>query len=182
MSLNCSAWEDSQKSLRQQGDQISQSCGNSTLNTHWKDWCWSSSILIICWEEGIIGKVPDAGKDWGQKEKRVSDDEMAGWHHWCNGHELGQNSGDGKGQRGLVCCSPWGFKELDMTLTTTNSYGHVILKWVEYKNWKYKQMTRYTQLIDTNKISCLHTSEICFLVNITFSNLSKYNHTEKENV
>ena len=53
---------------------------------------------------------------------------MAGWHHWCKGHELGQNSGDGEGQGGLVCCSPQGFKELDMTLTTTNSYGHMILK------------------------------------------------------
>ena len=37
-----------------------------------------------------IGKVPDAGKDWRQKEKRMSEDEMAEWHHWCNGHELGQ--------------------------------------------------------------------------------------------
>ena len=44
---------------------------------------------------GLIGKVPDAGKDWGQKEKRTSEDEMAGWHHWGNGHELGQTSGDG---------------------------------------------------------------------------------------
>ena len=51
---------------------------------------------------------PDAGKDWGQKEKRASEDEMAGWHHWCNGHELGQPSGDGEGQGGLACCSPWG--------------------------------------------------------------------------
>ena len=38
----------------------------------------------------LIGKVPDTGKDWGQKEKRASEDEMAGWHHQCNGHELGQ--------------------------------------------------------------------------------------------
>ena len=61
----------------------------------------------------LIGKVPDAGKDWGQKEKRALEDEMAGWHHWCNGHELGQTSGDGEGQGGLVCCSPWGCKESD---------------------------------------------------------------------
>ena len=46
----------------------------------------------------------DAGKDWGQKEKSASEDEMAGWHHQCDGHELGQTSGDGEGQRGLVCC------------------------------------------------------------------------------
>ena len=63
----------------------------------------------------LIGKVPDAEKDWGQKEKRASEDEMAGWHHQCNGHELGQTSGDGEGQGHVVCCSPWGHKESDMT-------------------------------------------------------------------
>ena len=61
----------------------------------------------------LIGKVPDAGKDRGQKEKRVSKDEMAGWNHQCSGHELGQTSGDGEGQGGLACCSPWGHKEPD---------------------------------------------------------------------
>ena len=45
---------------------------------------WSSDV-----NRRLIGKVPDAGKDWWQKEKRASKDEMAGWHHWCNGHELG---------------------------------------------------------------------------------------------
>jgi len=50
----------------------------------------------------IIGKVPDHGKDWGQKEKRALEDELAGWHHWYNRHEPGQNSGDGEGQRGLA--------------------------------------------------------------------------------
>ena len=58
----------------------------------------------------LTGKVPDAGKDGGQKEKRTSEDEMAGWHHPCNGHELGQTLGDGEGQEGLECCSPWGTK------------------------------------------------------------------------
>ena len=62
----------------------------------------------------LIGKVPNAGKDWGQ-EKRSSEDEMTGWHHWCNGHELGKISGDGEGQGGLACCSLWGQKESDMT-------------------------------------------------------------------
>ena len=55
------------------------------------------------------------GKDWGQKEKRASEDEMAGWRHQGNGQELGQPLGDGEGQGGLVCCSPWGCKESDMT-------------------------------------------------------------------
>ena len=43
-----------------------------------------------------VGKVPDAVKDWGQKEKRASEDAMAGQHHWCNEHELGQILGDGE--------------------------------------------------------------------------------------
>ena len=40
---------------------------------------------------------------------------MAGWHHQRNGHELGQTSGDGKGEGGLLCCSPWGLKESNRT-------------------------------------------------------------------
>ena len=62
----------------------------------------------------LIGKGPDAGKNWGQK-KRASEDEMAGWHHRCNGHELGQTSGDGERQRSLMCCCPWDCEALDMT-------------------------------------------------------------------
>ena len=45
----------------------------------------------------------------------MTEDEMARWHHRCNGHELGQTLGDGEGPSGLACCIPWGCKELDMT-------------------------------------------------------------------
>ena len=62
-----------------------------------------------------LEQVPDPGKDCRQKEKRASEDEMAGWHHGCNGHELGPTSRDGEGKRGLACCSPWDHKESDMT-------------------------------------------------------------------
>ena len=61
---------------------------------------WSSDA-----NSWLIGKFSDAGQDWGQKGKRASKDEMAGWHHWCNGHELGQTLGDGERQRGLACDS-----------------------------------------------------------------------------
>ena len=61
----------------------------------------------------LIGKVPDVGKDRGQEEKKASVDEMAGWHHQCNEHELGRTPGDAKRQGGLACCSPWGLKEAD---------------------------------------------------------------------
>ena len=46
---------------------------------------------------------------------------MAGWHHQCNGHDLGQTSGDGEGQGGLVCCSPWARKNSDMTEPLNNN-------------------------------------------------------------
>ena len=62
----------------------------------------------------LTGKVPDAGKDWGQK--RVSEDKLSGCYHQRNGHELGQTPGDGEGQQGLACCSPWGCKESGMTV------------------------------------------------------------------
>ena len=63
----------------------------------------------------LIGKDSDAGRDWGQEEKGTTEDEMAGWHHWLNGHESGWTLGVGDGQGGLVCCSSWGRKESDMT-------------------------------------------------------------------
>ena len=55
----------------------------------------------------LIGKDPDAGKDWRQEEKRTIEDVMVGWHHRFSGHEFEQTLGDGEEQRGLVCCSPW---------------------------------------------------------------------------
>ena len=66
-------------------------------------------------------KDPDAGKDWGQEEKGVTEDEMVGWHHWLSGHEFAQTQGDGEGQGILACCSPWGHKELDTTKWLNNN-------------------------------------------------------------
>ena len=54
----------------------------------------------------LIWKDPDAGKDWRQEEKRTTEDEMVGWHHWLNRHGFGWTPGVGDGQGGLVCCSP----------------------------------------------------------------------------
>jgi len=69
----------------------------------------------------LIGKDLDAGKDWGQK-KRAAEDEMVGWHHRLSGHEFEQTLGDSEGQGSLVCCSPWGCKELDMTERLNNCF------------------------------------------------------------
>ena len=61
----------------------------------------------------LIWKSPDAGKDWGQEEKGMTEDEMVGWLHWLNGHGFGWTLGVGDGQGGLACCCSWGRKELD---------------------------------------------------------------------
>ena len=71
---------------------------------------WSPDV-----KNWLIGKDPDAGKDWGQEEKGMTEDEMVGWHHWLDGHEFEQAPGVGDGQGGLACCSPWGSKESDTT-------------------------------------------------------------------
>ena len=63
----------------------------------------------------LIGKDSDAGRDWGQKEKGMTEDEMAGWHHQLEGHEFEWTPGVGDGQRVLACCDSWVFKELDTT-------------------------------------------------------------------
>ena len=63
----------------------------------------------------LIGKDSDAGRDWGQEEKGTAEHEMAGWHHWLDGHESQWIPGVGVGQGGLACCDSWGRKESAMT-------------------------------------------------------------------
>ena len=63
----------------------------------------------------LTGKDSDAGRDWGQEEKGTTEDEMAGWHHWLDGHEFGWTPGVGYGQGGLACCDSWGGEESDTT-------------------------------------------------------------------
>ena len=74
----------------------------------------------------LIGKDPDAEKDWGQEEKGTTEDEMVGWHHQLNGHGCGWPLGVGDGQGGLACCGSWGCKESDMTER---------LNWIELSTW-----------------------------------------------
>ena len=63
----------------------------------------------------LIWKDPDAGRDWGQEEEGMIENEMAGWHQWLNGHGFGWTLGVGDGQGGLMCCGSWGCKESDTT-------------------------------------------------------------------
>ena len=72
-----------------------------------------NTLATLC--EELTGKDPDAGKDWRQEEKRMTEEEMVGWHHWLNGHEFEQALGVGDGQWRLLCYSPCDCKESDKT-------------------------------------------------------------------
>ena len=74
----------------------------------------------------LIRKDPDAGKGWRQEEKGTTEDEMAGWHHWLDGHEFEQAPGAGEGQGGLVCCSPW-YHRVRHDWATEHHHQHLLL-------------------------------------------------------
>ena len=81
----------------------------------------------------LIWKDPDARKYWEQEEKGTTEDKMVGWHHWLNGHEFEQAPGDGEEKGGLVCCSPWDCKELDMTQPLKNNCRWQAFLWFHYE-------------------------------------------------
>ena len=78
---------------------------------------------VMSW---LIGKDPGAGKDWGQKEKGLTEDKMIGWHHRLNGHEFEQIQGNSEGQGNLGCCGPWGCQELYVTKPLKNSSKQIV--------------------------------------------------------
>jgi len=82
----------------------------------------------------LIGKDPDAGKDWRQEEKGMTEDELVGWHYWLDGHEFEQALGFGDGQGGLACCSPWGHKYLDMTEWLNWTWGWILPEGREWES------------------------------------------------
>ena len=77
--------------------------------------CFHSILWPLDAKNWLIGKDPDAGKDWKQEEKGMTEDETVGWHHWLDGHEFKQAPEVGDGRGSLVGCSPWGHKEADTT-------------------------------------------------------------------
>ena len=86
----------------------------------------------------LIGKDPDAGRDWGQEEKGTTEDEMAGCHHWLDGRESEWTPGVGDGQGGLACRDSWGRKELDTTER---------LNWTEVSKRSHKLSNEIPSLI-----------------------------------
>ena len=79
----------------------------------------------------LIGKDSDAGRNWGQEEKGMTEDEMAGWHHRLDGRESEWTPGVGDGQVGLACCDSWGRKESD-TIERLNwtEFTLIVSSWV----------------------------------------------------
>ena len=128
MLLNCGVGEDCWESLdykeiqpvHPKGDQSWVFIGRTDVETE----------TPILWppdgKSWLIWKDPDAGKDWRQEEKGTTEDEMVRWRHRLDGHGFGWTPGVGDGQGGLVCCSSWGRKELDMTEQ---------LNWTELRKW-----------------------------------------------
>ena len=117
MLLNCGVGEDSWGSLGLQGDPTSPFWRRSALGFLWKEWCWSwnSSTLASSCEELTHWKRLWCWEGLGAGREGLTEDEMAGWHHWLDGHESRWTPGVGDGQGGLACCNSWGRKELDMT-------------------------------------------------------------------
>ena len=93
---------------------------------------YAETEALILWppdaKSRLTGKDPEVGKDIRQEQKRMTEDEMVGWHHRLNGHEFEQVLGVGDGQGSLVYCNPWGCEELDTA------------KWL---NWTDYQTTVY---------------------------------------
>ena len=79
----------------------------------------SKAEIPILWpphaKSCLIGKDSDAGRDWGQEEKGMTEAELAGWHHQLHGYEFERTPGVGDGQGGLACCDSWGRKGSDTT-------------------------------------------------------------------
>ena len=92
---------------------------NSKGNQSWIFIGRTDADALVLWPSDVnvwlVGKHPDAGKDWRQKEKRVAEDEMVRQHHWFNGNDFEQIPWDSGGQGRQVCCSPWSHKDLNMT-------------------------------------------------------------------
>ena len=161
MILNCGVGEDSWgpldcKEIHSKGDQSWVFIGRTDAKAetpilwppHAKSW--------------LIGKDFDAGRDWGQEEKVMAEDEMARWHHWLDGHEFKWIPGVGDGQGGLECCNSWGRKESDTT---------------ERLNWTERKLRRAKECYWVCYIQCSKES-YGDLFTLIYSVLSRAKETE----
>ena len=115
--LNCGVGEDSWESLGLQGDSTSPFLRRSALGFPWREWCcsWNSSTFATSCEELTHWKRLWCWEGLGAGGEGSTEDEMAGWHYWLDGHESEWTLGVGDGQGGLACWDSWGCKESDTT-------------------------------------------------------------------
>jgi len=113
----------------------------------------------------LVGKDSDAGRDWGQEEKGMTEDEMARWHHRLDGRESEWTPGVGDGQGGLACCDSWGCKESDVTER---------LNWTELTWWFDICMYTDYERIPTIKLITISQIQICFFVFFLMRTLKFY--------
>ena len=127
MLLNCGVGEDSWESLGLKEIQPVHSKGDQPWDFFGRNNAKAETPVL--WlphaKSWLIGNDSDAGRAWGQEEKGTTEDEMAGWHHWLDGHESEWTLGVGDGHGGLACCDSWGRKELD----TTEQLNWTVLNW-----------------------------------------------------
>ena len=140
MLLKCGVGEDSWESLGLKEIQPVNPKGNQ----YWIGRIDAEAESPILWppdmKNWLIGKDPDAGKDWKQEEKGTAEDEMVAWHHQLNGHEIKQAPEVGEGQGSLECRSPWGHRvrhnwETEQNWATENKSS----KGLQYSTGHYSQ-------------------------------------------
>ena len=151
MLLNCDVGEDSWESLALQGIKPVNYKGNQPqIFSGRTD---AEAEVPILWPPDVktwlSRKDPDAGKDWRQEEKEETEDKMVGWHHGLSEHEFEQTQGVSEGQGSLVCFSPLGRKELDMTDRLNNNSSKC-----RWNNVKYHHFSRTILMIDLGKKEC----------------------------
>ena len=139
MFLNCGVGEDSWESLGLQGNPTVHSEGDQLWDFFGRidakaetPGLWPPHV-----KSWLIGKDSDAGRDWGQEEKGTTEDEMAGWHHWLDGHESEWTPGVGDGQGVLACCDSWGLGHDWAPELNWTEWGYIVkidkLPWEWYK-------------------------------------------------
>ena len=141
MLSNCDAGEDFWESPGQQGDQPVNPKGTQPGIFVERTDAETAVLWPADAKSWIVGKDPDAEKGWGQEEKGTTEDEMVGWHHRHNGHEFEQTLACGEGQGSLVCCSPWGRKELGTTYPWTAAYFPVLYYFIIAENGEFNFVT-----------------------------------------
>ena len=97
----------------------------------------------------LVGKDPDGGRDWGQEEKGMTEDEMAGWHHRLDGHEFEWTLGIGDGQGGLACWDSWGRTESD----TTEQLNWTDLNWEHKKDFLVAQSVKNPSAMQETQVN-----------------------------